>query len=491
MTSIRIDEALADERVLGATLGDLGSWSTWICAVKAAFGLELTANELDVFKSIAGDRPPPQKRVRHLYAIVGRRAGKSRMAAVMAVFLACCVDHTGKLAPGEVGYVLCLSPTLRQSQLVFSYMRAILEASPVLARHIDQITADEIRLRGNITIAAIPANYRTLRGRTVLAAVLDESAQFRDETSAMPDIEIARSLTPAMATTGGMTIGISSPFAERGLLWERFRDFYGKDDQDTLVIKGGSRDFNPLLSEEAIAKELQSDPDGARAEWLGEFRANLTAYIDRASLDYCVDRDVHERPFSRRLRFHCFVDPGGGRHDAFAAAFGHAEGERMILDRLFEWQAPYSPADCVDELAGYLKAYSIKTVTGDAYAAGWVENEFKSHGIGYVKADKDKSSIYLSALPMLTSGTARILDDKRLFDQMINLNRECGKGGRDMIVKQRGSYDDRANAACGALVYCQVRGKRPVGHRPLSVEGCASYNAHSMAREDRGGGVNR
>ena len=268
-----------------------------------------------------------------------------------------------------------------------------------------------------------------------------------------------------------MTIGISSPFAERGLLYEKYRDFFGKDDADTLVIKGGTLAFNPTLDAQDIEKELQADPEGGRAEWLGEFRSNLSAYIDRATLQDCIDRDVRERPFSRQHRHHCFVDPGGGKHDSFAAAIAHAEGERVILDRVFEWSAPYSPADCVDELVSYLKAYSIKSIVSDAYSSGWAEQEWRSHGINYVKADKDKSAIYLSALPMLTSGTVRLLDSKRLFDQLVNLNRETGKGGRDMIVKQRGSYDDVANAATGALVYCQTRAKRPFGSRPIQVQG--------------------
>jgi hypothetical protein len=324
--TITIDAAMRDVNLLGATLGDLGTWRTWIAALKAAFGLNLTEAEAKVFGEIAGGRKPPTHRIRNLYAIIGRRSGKSRMAAALSVYSALCIDHTGKLSPGEIGYCLCLSPTLRQSQLVFSYARAIIEASPILRQEIEQITADEIRLKGNITLACIPANYRTLRGRSVLFACLDETASFRDETSAQPDIEIARALTPALMTTKGFTVGISSPFAERGLLWERFRDFYGKDDEDTLVIKGGSLQFNPTLSEEDISRELKADPDGARAEWLGEFRSNLSAYIDRATLEYCVDRDVHERPFGRAFRYHCFVDPSGGRHDSFAAAFAHVKG---------------------------------------------------------------------------------------------------------------------------------------------------------------------
>lgn len=483
MKPIGIDRALADPHLLGATLGDISTWGTWLAALKAAFGLQLTGPEAELFSAISGGRKPPTQIIRHLYAIIGRRSGKSRMAAALLVYSALCLDHKGKLSPGETGYCLCLSPTLRQSALVFGYARAIIEASPILNRQIEQIMADEIRLKGGITIACIPANYRTLRGRTVLAAILDETAQFRDETSAQPDLEIARALAPALMTTKGMVIGISSPFAERGLLYEKFRDHYAKDDNDVLVIKGSTQQFNPTIDAAEIEKELAADPDGARAEWLGEFRANLTAYIDRNSLEYCIDRDAAERPFVRKFRYHCFVDPSGGRHDSFAAAISHAEGERMILDRTFEWKAPFSPADVVDELCDHLKAYSVKTVTGDAYAAGWCDQEFRAHGIGYVKADKDKSAIFLSCLPMLTSGTCRLLDNRRLFDQLINLNRECGKGGKDMIVKQRGAYDDLANAATGSLVFCQTRAKRPVGTRGLMVEGSGgNYDAMRAAR---------
>ena len=70
--------------------------------LKAAFGLPLTDTELETFHTIAGSRTPPTQRVKHLFAIVGRRSGKSRMAALVAVYLATCVEHKGKLAKGEL-----------------------------------------------------------------------------------------------------------------------------------------------------------------------------------------------------------------------------------------------------------------------------------------------------------------------------------------------------------------------------------------------------
>jgi len=39
---VEIDRALADVRMLGAGLGSLETWQTWLVALKAAFALPLT-----------------------------------------------------------------------------------------------------------------------------------------------------------------------------------------------------------------------------------------------------------------------------------------------------------------------------------------------------------------------------------------------------------------------------------------------------------------
>ena len=44
-------------------------------------------------------------------------------------------------------------------------------------------TSEEIRLVGNVVIGIHPAFFRSVRGRTLLAVVFDESAFWRDETS--------------------------------------------------------------------------------------------------------------------------------------------------------------------------------------------------------------------------------------------------------------------------------------------------------------------
>ena len=46
----------------------------------------------------------------------GRRSGKSRVAAALAVYFGVLLDHTGKLAPGEIGYVFVLAASKDQAR---------------------------------------------------------------------------------------------------------------------------------------------------------------------------------------------------------------------------------------------------------------------------------------------------------------------------------------------------------------------------------------
>jgi hypothetical protein len=59
----------------------------------------------------------------------------------------------------------------------------------MLAAQIVSATTDEIELQGNVVIAVHSNSFRTVRGRTLLACVFDETAFWRDETTANPDVE--------------------------------------------------------------------------------------------------------------------------------------------------------------------------------------------------------------------------------------------------------------------------------------------------------------
>jgi hypothetical protein len=238
----QITDAISDPKLLGAALGDGVSWQNWRAVLKAAFGLELNDQEAEAFAAVAGSRSPPVQRVRELWAIVGRRGGKSRIAAALAVYLAAFTKP--KLSIGEVGMVLVLAASRDQAGTVFSYIKGFLDASPILRMEIANQTAHEITLSNGIVIVVHSNSFRTIRGRTLIACIFDEIAFWRDESSATPDTEVYRAVLPALATTNGMLIGISSAYRKLGLLYQKHRDHFGIDGDEVLVVQGGTRQFN-------------------------------------------------------------------------------------------------------------------------------------------------------------------------------------------------------------------------------------------------------
>jgi hypothetical protein len=91
-------------------------------------------------------------------------------------------------------------------------------------------------------------------------------------------------------------------------------------------------------------------------------------------------------------------------------------------------------------------------VSGDAYAAQWVVDAFRLHGVAYRHEEKNRSELFLALLPLLTGNVAVLLDLPRLVAQVSQLERRTGRSGRDTVDHMRGAHDDIAVAAAGALV---------------------------------------
>src|SRR5690606_17615695 len=105
-----------------------------------------------------------------------------------------------------------------------------LEGVPMLKRMVQHLGRESIDLTTAVTIEIHTGSFRSTRGYTVCAALLDEVAFWRDEDSANPDTEIIAALKPAMTTIpGSMLIAISSPYARRGALWNAYQNHFGVD----------------------------------------------------------------------------------------------------------------------------------------------------------------------------------------------------------------------------------------------------------------------
>jgi hypothetical protein len=433
------------------------TYDVWKALFKAAFGKALSAAELELFHSIAGERDPPTSPVRELWVAAGRRAGKDSAASAI-VTAAALQDYSAILRPGERAVVLCLAVDRGQAGIVYGYVRAFFQNILMLNAMVTSETALGLSLNNGVDIIIATNSFRAVRGRTIVAAVFDECSFWRDESSAHPDIETYRAVMPGMATVpNALLIGISSPYRKAGLLYAKFKKHFGQNDAKTLYVKGPSRLFNPTIPQKEVDAAIAEDPESASAEWLGEFRSDLADFVTRESIEACVVTGLTVRPPRTGVTFFGAVDPSGGSNDAMTMAICSRQGQRIVLDCIGERRAPFAPDSVVDEFAAVFKEYKISTIQGDAYAGEWPRERFRTRGIEYVVADMNRSELYLAMLPLINSGRVDLLDNSRMIAQFVGLERRTARSGRDTVDHAPNSHDDVANV-CALAVAMAVAG---------------------------------
>jgi hypothetical protein len=443
-------------------------WRPWRAFLAALFGLPMDDEARALFACCTGRAEPRAGGYNEVWLVIGRRGGKSFILALVAVFLACFRSWGRYLVPGERAVVAITAADRRQARSIFGYARALIAEVPSLAQLLEGEAEDELALRTGLSIEIMTASYRTIRGATVVAALCDELGFWRNEVTSNPDTEILRALRPAMVSVpGSMLLCASSPYAKRGELWNAFRRWYGQAEAAPLVWRAPTRVMHPGIPQAEVDEAYALDPEAAAAEFGAEFRSDISGFLDRELIEAAVDRGVVVRAPQPDAAYQAFTDPSGGRGDSFTCAIAHDEGDAAILDCLFERRAPFDPSTVVRDIADLLRSYRVSEVEGDKYAAQWTVEAFAKEGIAYRSSERDRSAIYLDALPLFTSGRVRLVDNARLIHQFAGLERRTSRVGRDLVDHMPGGADDLCNSAAGALVLVAGSGGAPASNRGI------------------------
>jgi hypothetical protein len=448
-------DAMHDPALFGPWFTKRAHWQNWEVFLAALFGIPITdPAAVATFSTHTGRTVPPIQPAREGWVIVGRRGGKSRIAALAALYLACFRDYRDVLAPGEMGTMPVIAADRRQSRTVMRYITGFLDAVPMLRRLVAARTKETIELTNRVVIEVHTASFRAVRGYSLIGAICDEIAFWQtDDGSANPDVEILNGLRPGMATVpGALLLGISSPYARRGVLWDAYRRHYGRDGDRILVWQADTRAMNPTVDAHLIADAYEQDDAAAAAEYGAEFRRDIESFVSREAVEAVVVAGRRELPPLPGVRYRAFVDPSGGSQDSMTLAIAHRERDRAVLDCVREARPPFNPSEVVADFATTLRAYRVQSVVGDAYAGQWPQERFRAHGIRYELAEQRKSDIYAEVLPLVNSGRVELLDLPRLISQLCALERRTAWGGRDSIDHPPGAHDDVINAAAGALL---------------------------------------
>ena len=384
------------------------SWDTWFVFLAALFGLPLTPQQLAIYTKHTGRSTPPDRAFTEAWLCIGRRGGKSFALAIIAVFLAAFRDWRPYLGPGEVATVMIIAADRKQARVCLRYCLGLLKAVPMLKQLIVAETKESISLRHQINIEVHTASFKTVRGYTIAAALLDEIAYWpTDLEASTPDIEIINAIRPAMATVPeAMLLCASSPHSRKGALWEAYRKHYAKDGDPILVWQADTRSMNPSVPQSYIDAHLSEDPARASAEYLAQFRTDIESFVNIEAVRACVQPNVFERSPQPGISYHSFVDPAGGSgQDSMTLAIGHIDHVKQIVvvDALREQRPPFSPEQVTQEFATLLKSYNVVKVLGDRFGGGYPSEQFGKFNVMYEAAAKPKSELYGDLLPLINS----------------------------------------------------------------------------------------
>jgi hypothetical protein len=295
---MNILETMNDEQLFARWFrGD--SWRFWRLFLALLFGLSVNPADMPAITAATGRKALFTSPITEAWALVGRRGGKSIIAALVVVYLACFVDYAPFIALGEVVTIMLVAADRKQARTVLRYVRAFVLQTALLKSRVTRVTKESIEF-GGVVIEIHTASGISTRSYTLGGVVNDEIAYFPAGESVNADAEILTAQRPALATIpGALMLNISTGYARRGSVYSAFEEHHGKDSSDVLFWKAPSRSLepdalvqmNPKLDLRIVQKAYDLDPIAAGAEWGAGFRSDCERLFTLELLDSITDYD--------------------------------------------------------------------------------------------------------------------------------------------------------------------------------------------------------
>jgi hypothetical protein len=447
---------------------------------------DLEGEERDIARSIFGpdvEVISPVAR-RALFLVCGGRSGKSYIfIALRMLHLALTVPLT-TLAPGEAATVNITAPDLDLADQDLSYIRGAIRRQPqLLAMAVHGAEADSksdyILLRrkdGDVVIKCRAASGRgkTGRGRSILGFGMDEGAFFQDTNHKVNDRDVYDAQAPRVVP-GGQGVFGSTPWAEDGLLWEKYEQNWNRP-TDCLVAHAPTtlmRTDPVILDMVAAAYANPAQRENAEREFGARFmRTEDAQYFDGGTLDKMfTDEEPTPAPPG------AFVTAGGDLgfvRNSSALAAGWCMQGKYLLTALEERKpsagAPLKPSLVCKEFASIARAAGADSVMADGHYAESAKEHFEEEGreaaakragakaVYFLTAPTDKPAVFARARDLAREGRVQISNKlplaARLRKQLRGVkSRPLAGGGMSITAPEAtdGSHADLVSAFVLAL----------------------------------------
>jgi len=434
---------------------------------KAIRGLPLSTEERFAFTEMSGGiEPRDGTGFADVLLIKPRRAGGSEWIASELFFEACYGNHGVMAAPGQVLALPLVCARRDQSAELLSYARGLAQLG-TLAHLVESITADEVLFNTGVALRIVTADLNAVSGMTACGYGLSEFAKFPGDDAAQSDRVIVDSLDPATAPLVGAPVRRrlreTSAFIQDGLAYETDRDWHGKPDAPTLVLRGCFRLLNPSIDRDFLAREKRRLSPAVFAREYGpdfdsppEWQSSVTESWFGDTIDSCVDEGRGILEPNPQVSYFAGIDLGV-RQDGAALAIGHREridGEPVtIVDGVWYWAAGSKAlGQIVQESAAIIRKYRARA-WADQFHFDSVKDAYAREQVLVVEApwssmgDKSKANRFNRCKYEMRDRRVRLPGaDTALIREFYNLGGKLLRSGTEQIAARRGG-DDRVHAA--------------------------------------------
>jgi hypothetical protein len=433
---------------------------------KHALGIELWPKQQEILNSLF------EENINHAIWVLGRRSGKTFMAAIAAVYMCFAQDEyfIKRVRKGEKWYIVTVANDLGQSKIALDNIRQLILNSP-FAQEITRETSLEIEISNNCVFQAIPASARASRGKAVVAILQDELA-FSIEGDANRGAEaMYTALAPSIAQFGkyGKIIELSSPYLNSGIFYDHFRQAQSGEFPGMQALQVPTWEINVHLPFgcDFLENARKKDEETFFVEFGAQFRKNNSTLVAPEIIDAAVNKNRRTSIPQRDLMgtYVLALDParGGEGRDAYVACIVHYEGERLVVDQFHEFEANFEIAGKkevnIAEVEYWIteqhRMYNFESIILDQYnSASTIQSLSGSFPISELTwSVSTKMKAFGKLKELLNSGLIELPNHKEAIKQLKNLGviyRASGQwtvtGGKESAV------DDYCFCLAGAIL---------------------------------------
>lgn len=437
-----------------------------VCRVADGLPLEELA---DAGRALCGGEvPEPGTPPREIYLLSGIRAGKSLLAAALALRASqtCVLDSLG---PGETARVSVVSLTRDLGRVVYEHLVGGVRHSVLLrSRMLAEPTADGLLLRhpsGRAVEVRVVAGARagaSLVARWSAGVIFDEAPRMLGNEDGVVNFDDARRAVLGRLLPGAQLVAIGSPWAPLGPVYETVCQHWGRPSPRLVVLRATGPEMNPShWTPERVAEVRATDEQAYRTDVLGEFASLETMLLDSARLEACVRTHPTELAPDAAHHYVAAMDPATRGNAWSLVLLSRDRQARVEVVLARQWQgsreAPLVPSRVLGEIASVLRPYRLSYVLTDQHATDALADIARGVGLHLVErawTSTTRTEAYAALAARIAEGTIELSPVPLLLADLQRLRRRLTAQGStiELPMTSDGRHCDFAPALAMALM---------------------------------------